>query len=513
MSQTKRIIDPAPIVLDGNSFSGGLVKNPNYNVGIGMYCPDNQFSSGLGVTTRRFINDKYVISLSPGEGLSRIADNNNYVTSLPISATSDSSGLFYAALDGGSIVSFNINGVSATHTPNNGSASIHADDILSFVDPSGGEYILASYYTLNDWDIARREKSSGTWTDNWLSAQSPTGSADSALNTNKSLPHKLWQGPDGKIYFTNGQFIGQYNPAGGTPSRDALNLGSGWVATAGCSYGIYSAISAYKRTSSGNSSFGRVRVYLWNGSSPLANHVYDIQDNKCGAIYNNNGILHLWTMGRGGTSKTWSLGGYFEGQSIGGFALTTEQALWTGVPQSGGVESIDGAVLFTTNGNFINELRNGIFNRCVSNTAHGFIKNLETTTVYVGIYDSGGYGIATLNQNDYPTGQIFSRYIQLPPKSTIEYVRVFFSAFDPAAKLDVEVCKVGTQCTFANIYDTISVANYPRVTTELQARIYNNIPDITTFFVGLRFNYGVSPSNKPIAVDRIEIAYSLTGNP
>jgi hypothetical protein len=110
-------------------------------------------------------------------------------------------------------------------------------------------------------------------------------------------------GTQNKLYFTNGNYVGTYNPNTPSFTPQAFLLTSGYLAQSICSYGNYVAIVANNYTSAAPLSVTASKLYIWDGSSSTAVSIHDIQDTYVHYVYEEDGTLLILTSGLGGTFK------------------------------------------------------------------------------------------------------------------------------------------------------------------------------------------------------------------
>ena len=465
--------------------------------------------------------------IAPGETFTALTDATPKVNALPIAATTIHSGdgastydhESFALLDNNRAVRFGTDDVVDTsydisyggtgHVGHTAPASaVVIGTIISY-----GKYVYWSWEDNTDGDIARLDASTGTVDEDYMSSLAGWDVLD------KRYPVSAWLGPDNILYWANnGTDVGSYNPATAAANQSALEIAQGSVAVSGCAYDLYSAIacSPFGNVFGTPSSFtaGKVKIYFWDGFSPKPNFIYDIDDFKATKIYNDNGVLKVWTQGKNGTTKVWAFNG-------GKFTLLIESAQIGNSPTDYRVDSfeqkmhwVSGLEIFCLDDASLHT-RTKVHNGTTTVTSVGFLNNLIDGKLYVGVKVGSLYYILKINRSGYfpDTAYWRSRLYRLPFKANICRITLYFSQFDATSSLDVglfadyNTVDMGGAADKLKNMATINTTNYPTIATTMSATLAVNISDVSSFYMHLLFNHDAA-ADLGAAVRLIEIEYA-----
>jgi hypothetical protein len=399
-----------------------------------------------------------------------------------------------------------MSGSHAAHTLNTSTENL---DAISWVDSSGVSWISWSWEDNTDADIARIKSDGTSQDDDWFSTLT-----SSAVLT-KGVPLKMWIGPDAYLYCTNGRYVAQYTMST-SGFATAFDGGIGWVMSAGCSYQKFSAIGAYKNSTYNTTyALGECRVYLWDGFSPKPLSIFSIPDNYLSALINDNGVLKAFTYGRYGTTKVWAFNG-------GGFDLISQSALGGSYPRSGSLDIFQSRLVWSANGSDklmmldgkALHFRTGVTDSGGSANDVGMVKNLSSNSLYIGYKQSTNYFISKINYSGAYTNADFRTLLyQLPYKSTIKKVTVFFSQFTSASSVICSLFKDYSSISIGGaadlLYTTVSPTLFPNVATDKAVFITKTIPDVSSFYMNFRFNHA-QITDTPAIIRAVVIEYEPT---
>lgn len=349
------------------------------------------------------------------------------------------------------------------------------------------------------------------------------------------VPHRFCEGPDKIVYMTNGQYIASYDGntgANGTYNDAALNLGAGWVGVDVVKYQNYIAIACIKNGTSFNSYTSRSesKIVLWDGFSLDFNFSYDCEDNVVGALYNSS-VLYAITQGLNGTTKLKYLPIAY-GVSKLTTAYETSTASIGGAPDPRSLDLYMGSLTWfgnntntpTTSG-AVSQFNGGFHQPFIvsdgTNVASpiGMVKNVSANQLYVGGKFGSTYKVVYLDGTGgaYVNGTWRSKLYELPYKSTIHKIIVYFSQFGSASSMKFSLYKDYTT-TNDQVNETITQSTYGGWTlssnnTNLAIPLLKKtIPDVSSFYINLTFNHSAT-TDTPAIVRKIEIYYSQTIKP
>jgi len=509
---------------------GGMGYDLSASNNAAVQAKEDQYTTSDGVSLFRLGK---VGHIAPGETYASLTDATPYVTSLLLNATMTSGGAAYAISDQPKLIqidsSAGLDTVSLTRTVAlSGSHSGHSSltgtysDVLSYKNGTN-EYVLYSWSDGTDGDVGRMLKDGSSPSDNFLSTLA-TQTSGTALTA--AVPHIMAIGADGIIYITNGQYIASHDPNTTTVNYQALNLGWGWIATTLSTYGNYLVIGGYKATT-WISSWARsdAKVWFWNGYAPDPNFVYQANDNYVSALVNNQGILQVFTQGRSNSVKVKQFN-----QQFGRFDTIFESAKIGSAPRHGSVEVFEGKLHWAAaGGTQINVLdgtafhvRNSPTDGSVFASDIGFVKNLSAGYLYLGVKAATTpttYKImrsATQTAGYQTPANFRSRLIELPYKSVVKKITILFSQFAASSSLLVSLFQDYNSVSPGGATDllnwTITSTSEPTVITNMAAKRQKAIPDISSFYLNLRFNHSAITDTAAI-VRAIVIEYEAADNP
>jgi hypothetical protein len=492
-------------ITDGSSFFNSLpraiavdvTQSPNnywYILGgLGGTAPGVVKASATGTTSRRDIT----------------ATSGNNFTTLPGTGFWGEDIIFYtgsqsSAATPGIFYSWNDSGNGAVGYYNINTASFVSDNFFSGSD--GGSYF-----------------------------------AGSGINPVKGVPHRFCEGPNKILYMTNGQYVLSYdgNVAGngnGTYTNKALNCGFGWICVDIVKYQNFIAILCIKNGTSFNSftAQSECKVLLWDGTNAGANATpnfsYDVQDFYATALFNSD-FLYCFSQGRNNTTKikylpiaygvskfqtlyensTTSIGNAPDPRSI---ALYNGNLVWWGTsPNTASVLScyIPGVgyhePFFADDGS-------------VTSTTVGMLSNNQSNKLYIGMKAGTTYEVQYLDgTGGYEKNVSFrTGLIELPYKSTIRRINIYFSQFSSNASVVASLVRdynsgaslPGGANDLLNY--TITTTTKPELVNALQTSIIQTITDVSSFYLNFYFNHA-AVSNTAAIIRKVEVEYELTAKP
>jgi hypothetical protein len=325
------------------------------------------------------------------------------------------------------------------------------------------------------------------------------------LTEEYDYPRKGIVGAANKSYFTNGKYISTYDPVTNTFSRTALLLGNGWISTSICEYGNFVAIVAYR----GN---GQSKLFIWDGSSTNANYSYNIPDSYVSAIKNDGGALYVFCSGKNNTTKIRT----FTGNDFSQEPLYENEISYIGLPpQHDGVDFYSNQLFWTNAKGTIfsygtpnkNKYSSGFHSVGQLNVPDGqgggLCKNLQKDILFMGgDYASNGltnvFTTTLTNASSQYQGTLTSKLYELPEKSTINKIKIYFSDWGKNYCIfDIELFKDYTLLDLLETQD-INISNNIGFYHEINC----SIPDVNSFYFKLRMGN--------CSIRKIEIFYSFT---
>lgn len=350
------------------------------------------------------------------------------------------------------------------------------------IDNSNNEIIIQSYW-----------QNGGGWIVDKINIATNTRSN---LFTVGSNPFTTAQrvgivGMNNVSYFTNGQYIGTWEPDINVYDQTRLNLGKGWTTTSVCNYGNYIAIVGYKGS-------GQARLWLWDGDSSDFNFSYDIGDYKATAVVNNAGQLIVFTEGKNATTKI----KIFNGNDFNTEPAWERPTSMIGhAPHHNSVDFYANQIFFTNEtgkvysyGSSSDDIIKGGLNQPLSinvptNKGGGICKNLQDDLLFIGgdNDDTSKTSIFTSDlsvSTSEPTsnGSLITRLYELPYNSTIETIKVYFSDFGD--NYSYFSCKLYKGNSTTNLLNDNSINN-----TNSDIKTYYpiacNIPEVDSFYLEL----------------------------
>lgn len=351
------------------------------------------------------------------------------------------------------------------------------------------------------------------------------------------VPHRFCEGPNKVLYMTNGQYVTAYDGntgANGTYTPQALNCGAGWVAVDMCKYQIYTAILCIKNGSSYSSytSQSECKVLLWDGSNAGANatpaYAYDVQDYFATALFNSD-QLYCFSQGRNNTTKikalpiaygvskfqtlyensTTSIGNAPDPRSI---ALYNNNIVWWGTSPN-----FSGALNCYIPGAGFHQPYVADDGSVVS-TVNGMVSNNQSQNLYIGMKAASTYKIAYLDGTGGYEKQVSwrSKIIDLPYKSNIKRINLYFSQFSANANLTVSLFKDYNSISIGGATDllnySVTTSTKPELVNGNQTSIIQTIGDVSSFWLNLYFNHA-AVTNLAAIVKKVEIFYEPIDQP
>lgn len=501
--------------------------------------------------------------LAPSFGWVAMADSGNFMTETPINGgMTPAKNITYGAcvLKNARIVQFDASGLSTqakydptSHTP----VATGNGDMIVFRDYQSTpiEWIVYSWDYSSGSEVSLLKSSDfTTHTDGWYS-----GSISGVQSLVLGVPHKIWVGPDGNIYITNGPAVQQIVVPAATALTSATNgnlleVGSGWTVMGGCSFKNYSAIIAMSANVT-SVSRGSVRVFLWDGTQTTANgvttvapqYIYDIPDNFANAIYFDGNTLLAMTNGRNNSFKMWELSGtsgfkkVFETQfmspplySMQGNIDIMQDSLFFGM-QKGDLY----AHLFRYfGGGFHDEgyIARSELSQGLIATEIFMVKNLFEGLMFVGGHFASEHAIyvsqpgtylastltgtaATINFRSilYTTAILGRRAYPMGFKMTINRMKIYLSQWSSSSSLLISIFKNYdawspggatdqldlTLDTNTGTAESINHHAFPAGTLEMDISDFA-ITDVSTFYLNVRWTHP-SMSSTPAVIRRIEL--------
>jgi hypothetical protein len=477
---------------------------------------DNQYTKGANMALNR---PGFEGHLAPGYTLTALTDASTNVTALPLNGVVDSAGNTTVVLANGRVVNFPIVSqiISTTdaHTPTGAAASVYSDIVIypkaSTSNPPSttgvDEYVFWSYETSTYGDVALRKKSSGVYTDAYLTT---LGTQTNGTALVVSVPHPMLVGQDNNLYIGNGRFLASHDPTTAIVNYQALDLKPGWTVSALSNYQNYIAILAYKASIDGSGfSKSEAKMFLWDGFSPSWNFEYYVRDNYASNILYDGTELFVISQGRNQTTKlkhfngsgfdTWfenSTGAIFNSPYIGGSDLFLNHIFWT--PQAGNGLNCYGSP---------SEKYPKGFHRVEANAA-GMVKNLGTNQLFVGS-NTSGFTINVVNLNGYAannTATWTSKLYKLPTNSTVTAIKFYHSQFGNNAQYvaafgrDYETVAFSGDQLIANVTGTTTTTTY-------YAQASKTYDNVNSFRIQLSWTHANATDTAAI-IRRIEVDYN-----
>lgn len=455
--------------------------------------------------------------IAPGEAFVALTDGSTKVNQLPVNGVVDSAGEAFVILKNARVVQFGVGDdtVDAHNaTAHGGHANLVGEDILNYKDVTD-EYILYSFRDDTDWDVGRRVKSSGTYTDSWLSAlgTQTNDSGEGARTFNKGVPHKMILGPDNDIYITNGRYLASHTPGSSEVNYKAFDLGAGFIATGLALDGNFLVISGYLGTTY-LSAYSRSvsRIYYWNTYTDGFTKMYDMGDNYIGGIKHNGRRLIAFTQGKDGTTKIQTPGAGNFGEVL------FESGQIGNAPTHGSMDMFGGWLHYAGDGsqrlNCVGP--NGEYHfRTVPTvdgistpTELGMVKNLSTNKLYVGVSIGGSYKIYQMNSGNglyYMNTSFRSGLMKFGYRSTIDRFRVFFSQFGTGASVTLSFFKNYSTMSVGGADDLLNEAiTFTNEGAIAEYTLDRTIPDVSAGYLNAYFNHAAYTSVAAV-IRRIEI--------
>lgn len=374
-------------------------------------------------------------------------------------------------------------------------------DIWTHVYTTGAECVFYTYQTAGNAYVG------------YKFPQTATGRNDTyyAL-ANRNVPHVGCVSVNNRSYVTDKNLVRAYDPAvGGFPT--SINVGVGYTCNSIVDYGNYVAIVGNNGSNS--------RMWLWDGSAEFPNFQFEIRDTNVTAITNEGGSLRVFTYGKNNTTKIKTFNGS-------GFSEEADWEVPTSLcasPLHGMVDIWLNQIVWRTPDGYIwtygsprkTEIDTGA-NRIgimeTNTSSNGCVKNLYQDRLFVGITNLGvSYVYEVLGTNPYSSStgafQYKSNLYELPHKSTIKCIHLFFSIFD-------YVNAGASSATTINLYsgyETTDLLNFtmpanPYVGGSYRHTYYpvrQEIPNLDSFYLIVNHSAG---ANVPFVLKKIEVEYA-----
>src|SRR3990167_1131961 len=517
-----------PIIIQ-NPLDGWVVRTAGtsaVSLNASLQGRDGQYAYSSAISLFRTEKPGHI---APGEVLSPIADANSLMNELALNAGVDSMGTTWVVLKNSRLLALDrdtaaavdarfdvaLSGGHASHSP---ISTTYMPDCLIFTDPTGTQVVLWSWSDAGDGDIAAIRTDYGSQDNDWFSTLSGSG----ALTSN--VAYKLIQAPDGNVHCTNGQYIATATMASGvgyttaTGNSQGLNLGAGYVASGIVPYQVFDAICghAIPRTSGNVFARSKCRVWLWDGFSPEPNHIFDVQDNFAAGIFYDGNRLILITSGRSNRTRFWE----FNGRGFVQFFETTAFLLTR--PIQGSMEFYGNSLHLLANSKHLSQIfGNGFHDRTIltdgTDVAEvGMLKNLFQSQLFAGV--QSGSDNKVLYQNVftqyYVNADFRTRLIELPYRTTVTRIIVYFSQFGSGASLRMGMFKDYDSMSMGGDNDLLRAGQHTvTFATHGKLRHYEfqiNAADIDSFYLNFLFNH-TSTSDIAAIIRKIEIYYKNTG--
>lgn len=418
----------------------------------------NQYAQSNGVSLMR---PGYIGHISPAEVFSLSGITNAAIDSIPRVQANDVRSIpnsFYVlgglsgtaprvikAISG----SYDSNNVIAPHGGHNfttipSGTGFWGEDAVVYNAMVGGNPKICLFYSWNDnsdGDVGRLDIDSATYSDSFMSTVAASGAV---LTTN--VPHRLKEGPDKKLYVTNGRYVAQFDGLtgnDGTYNATAYDLGAGWIATDISWEGNLIVIAAVHAGSFNYYSYDSIsKVCYWDGVEPGLGIVYDIPDSFISALVRGPTGVLCFTTGKNGSGKIMDVK---TGKILPGGEWMT--SLYGTPPKPNQVDIYQGHIVWCpgdNTGGYVlgyNLEKKGIHVPWIANdgsgdaSATGFLKNADGGNLYCGMVVAGTYKISRANGfGSYASSRNFkTRVIRLPYRGNIVRVRVYFSQFGSGA--------------------------------------------------------------------------------
>jgi hypothetical protein len=376
-----------------------------------------------------------------------------------------------------------------------------AGDIWVNVDGvSGIEYVYCSYFvsSTSAWEVKRITASTG----------SIAGSALYSSTTNATKRHR---GVVMTRYFfvTNGQYLDRFDNNSDTYTAQYFTVARGFELKSVCRYSNkYVAIVGDNGSTS--------RLWIWDQENLDPNFTYDIPDNNATAVVNDSGVRKIFTHGRNGTTKIFK----FSGGEV------EEEPMW-----QHDTDLIGQSPEQISTGMFYNQVfwqtpnlltstavySHGSPNKSLyyqgahkaaglgsysATTGGGMCKNVKDNRLYIGFNQASGGTLAYTDLSTYDSvniGEYISSLKELPSGSTINYIKLYVSAWQSGSNVSVDLYKNENDTTeqlqlsapVVQYTDTAELDYYP---------VTKTVPNVNSFYLQLTFAKCV--------IRKVEISYS-----
>ena len=501
--------------IDANSFIKGI-KSDRIGINNSVLAPAGFYARSNGVDLHRV---GYEGQPTTAQVFSAASVSNAAINSLPravaIDITASTPNVYYLLGGLAGTAPRIVEIINDAYDSTVQTIAAHAGDNFTTLPSTGfwGEDIILYkvganfrvFYSWNDHDdgdVGIFTPGGGSPDDDFMSTVA--AHADSGTTLNLAVPHRMVEGPDGKLYITNGRYVAQYdgaNGSNGTINKTKYDLGVGWIAQDVRAYGNFLAIAAIK--SGGNyinySFASQCRVNLWNMTESGLGLVYEIEDSYISAIYVANNRLFAWTSLKSNTQKLWE----FDGQK---FVPRWETAVFTTLPYPQQIEVYKNLLCWVTSGGQILGMdldTGGVHTPFFLNdgttdaTTAGFLKNTDQSKLFLGGLYSSTYKTSylTANSTGFATGgkDIRTRIYPLGFKATIKRFRFFLSQLATSAQVQFSLFKnftatgVGGGSDLLNL--TLDNTTYGAIT---EYELERTIPSVSAFWLNMRLTGQVS---------------------
>lgn len=517
---------------------GGLIRDYVGGNSASVEGAPNQYarSNGVGLFRPGFVGH-----ISPAEVFSTGATTNANINSLSRNIAIDVRPVasVYHLLGGlsgvaPSLVEIELNAYVGTHaiTPHGGhnfttlgaGTGFWGEDVIIYTANVGGTPKTCIFYSWNDsgldGDVGRYDIDGTAYDDDFMSTI-PVGAALLTTNTT-AVPRRLLQGPDKKLYITNGRYVASYDGlvgADGTYNGTAYDLGAGWIATDLSWDGNYLVISAVQAGSFTYYTFAsNSKVCYWDGVEPGLGIVYDIPDNFISTLFKSPIGMLCFTSGKNNSGKLmdartgkilpgaeWMIGLHGMPPKPNQVEFYQDNIVWVPGDSLGGFvmayslenRGLHIPYLASQTGN-VNDVGTG-----------GFLKNIEGNNLYLGFLISGTYKIVWLNGFGLYSAQadLKTRVFRLPFKSNITKIRAYFSQMASGSSVIFSLFKNYKGTVVSGTDDLLNkTLTFAALGALDEREILNGkvIPNVSAFYMNFELNRQISIAMVEVEYERVE---------